>query len=52
MYEKLKTYFDPQMYTLLYINKIQQDATLCRYLVTAKSLYMFGVSIAPIIRCT
>ena len=30
-----------------YINKIQQDETVCRYLFTAKSLYMFRVSIAP-----
>ena len=35
-----------------YINKIQQDATVCRYLFTAKSLCMFRVSIAPIIRST
>jgi len=35
-----------------YINKIQQDATVCRYLITAKSLYMFRVSIAPTIRST
>ena len=35
-----------------YINKIQQDATVCRYLFTAKSLHMFQVSIAPIIRST
>ena len=35
-----------------YINKIQQDATVCRYLFTAKLLYMFRVSIAPIIRIT
>ena len=34
------------------INKIQQDETGCRYLFTAKSLYMFRVSIAPIIRGT
>ena len=33
-----------------YINKIQQDATVCRYLITAKSIYMFRVSIALIIR--
>jgi len=33
---------------LHYINMIQQDATVCRYLFTAKSLYMFRVSIAPI----
>ena len=31
-----------------YINKIQQDATVRSYLFTAKSLYMFRVSIAPI----
>ena len=37
---------------IIYINKIQKDATLCRYLFTAKSLYMFRVSIAPIIRST
>jgi len=37
---------------LSYINKIQQDGTVCRYLFTAKSLYMFRVSIAPIIRIT
>ena len=36
----------------LYINKIQKDATVCRYLFTAKLLYMFRVSIAPIIRST
>ena len=36
----------------IYINKIQQDATVCRYLFTAKSLYMFRVSIAPINRST
>jgi len=27
--------------------KIQPDATVCRYLFTAKSLYMFGVSQHP-----
>ena len=37
---------------LQHINKIQQGATVCRYLFTAKSLYMFRVSIAPIIRST
>ena len=37
---------------LVHINKIQRDATVCRYLFTAKSLYMFWVSIAPIIRST
>jgi hypothetical protein len=36
----------------IYINKIQQDATVCRCLFTAKLLYMFRVSIAPIIRST
>ena len=35
-----------------YINKIQQESRVCRYLSTAKSLYMFWVSIAPIIRST
>ena len=35
-----------------YINKIQQHATVCRCLFTAKLLYMFRVSIAPIIRNT
>ena len=34
------------------INKIQQDATVCRCLFTAKSLYMFQVSITFIIRST
>ena len=46
----------PQCYVIrtlhIFFNKIQQDATVCRYLFTAKSLYMFRVSIAPIIRCT
>jgi len=31
----------------LYINKIQQDATICRYLFTTKLLYMFRVSSHP-----
>ena len=35
-----------------YINRIQQDAAVLRYLFTAKSLYMFRVSIAPIVRST
>jgi len=34
------------------VNKIQQDTTVCRYLFTAKSLYMFRMSTAPIIRST
>jgi len=34
------------------INKIQQDATVFRYLLTAKSLYIFRVSNASIIRST
>ena len=38
--------------TGLYINKIQRDAKVCRCLFTAKLLYMFLVSIAPIIRST
>ena len=37
---------------ILYINKIQQDATVWRCLFTAKLLYMFRVSIAPIISST
>ena len=41
-----------RLHHLHYINKIQQDATVCRYLFTAKWLYMFRVSIAPIIRST
>ena len=39
-----------QFHPLLYINKIQRDATVCRCLFTAKLLYIFRVSIAPIIR--
>jgi len=35
-----------------YYNKIQQGATVRMYLFTAKLLYMFRVSIAPIIRGT
>ena len=31
-----------------YINKIQQDAPICRYLFTAKLLYMFRVSSHPL----
>jgi len=34
------------------INKIQRDATACGCLFTAKLLYMFRVSMAPIIRST
>jgi len=34
------------------MNKIQQDATVSRYLFTANLLYMLRVSIAPIIRST
>jgi len=37
---------------MFYINKIQQDATVCRYLFTAKLLDMFRVPNAPIIRST
>ena len=36
----------------LYINKIRLDATVCRCLFIAKLLYMFRVSIAPIVRST
>ena len=39
-------------FNLRYINKIQQDATVCRYLFTSNLLYMFRVSIAPIIKST
>jgi len=38
--------------TYSYINKIQQDATVCRYIFSAKLIYMFRVSIVPIIRST
>jgi len=31
----------------MYINKIQQDATVCRYLFNAKLLYMFRVPWHP-----
>jgi len=46
----LLSYFRRPWYS--YINKIQQDATVCRYIFTGKSLYIFRVSIAPIIRST
>ena len=36
----------------IFINKIQQDARVCRYLFTASLLYMFQAYIAPIIRST
>jgi len=36
----------------LHINKIQRDVTVCRCLFTTKLLFMFRVSIAPIIRST
>ena len=36
----------------LLIEEIQEDATVCRYLLTAKLLYMFRASIVPIIRST
>ena len=42
----------PEKYSYFYINKIQQDATVFRYLFTAKLFYMFRMSIAPIIRST
>jgi len=35
-----------------YIDKIQQDAPVCGYLFTADILYVFRVSITPIIRST
>ena len=34
------------------VEDIQQDTTVCKYLFTAKLLYMFWASIAPIIRST
>jgi len=34
------------------VEEIQQDATVCRYLFTAKLLYIFRASIAPVIRST
>ena len=34
------------------VDKIQQNATVCRYLFTANILYMFRFSIEPIIRST
>jgi len=37
---------------MLSINKIQHDATICRYLFTASLRYMIRVSISPIIRST
>jgi len=33
----------------LYVEEIQRDATVCRYLFTTKLLYMFRAFIAPII---
>ena len=39
-------------YAGIYINKIQRDATVCRCFFAAKLIYMFRVSIAPIIRST
>jgi len=34
------------------VEEIQQDVTVCRYLLTAKLLYMFRAPIEPIIRRT
>jgi len=36
----------------IYVEEIQRDATVCRYLFTAELLYMFRASIAPVIRST
>ena len=33
------------------INKIQQDATVCRYLFTAKSLYILDFKLSPCSKC-
>ena len=41
-----------EAFDLSMLIKIQPDATVCRYLFTAKSLYLFRVSAAPIIRRT
>ena len=41
----LKTYYNRDNKVILI--KIQPDATVCRYLFTAKSLYMFQVSQHP-----
>jgi len=41
----LTTY--PTKNSFIYVNKIQQDATICRYLFTAKLLYMIRVSSRP-----
>jgi len=38
--------------SFIWFEEIQQDATVCRYLFTAKLLYMFRASIAPVIRST
>ena len=44
-------YLSPEIFKELVLNsmliKIQPDATVCRYLFTAKSLYMFRVSQHP-----
>jgi len=48
----LQTFLSMTKHLTVYINKIQQGATVYRYLFTAKLLYMFRVSIASIIRST
>jgi len=46
--EKLSTFFTfIQIVLFSLLTKIQPDATVCRYLFTAKSLYMFRVSPHP-----
>jgi len=42
----MNTYCEVNYYNAVLI-KIQPDATVCRYLFTAKSLYMFRVSQHP-----
>ena len=42
----------PSVHVIYSIDNFQQDATVCRYLLTAILLYMFRVSIEPIIRST
>jgi hypothetical protein len=52
LHEHLRILYSWFRASYLYISKIQRDATVCRSLFTSKLLYMFRVSIAPIIRST
>ena len=49
---KEKSILCQQIFLNVCIDKIQQDATVCRYLFTASLLYTFRASTAPIIRST